>query len=414
MKLKYSLAAAVVLVALIVVALVIFREPAAEQMDASFPDISKDQITKIWIRNPVVQEGSEGDQNAEPVFEEVTLERTGKGEQATWKLTSPVQYPAYASYVDTMLTRLTELELGDMAVESKANWAALEVDEAKAVHVKVFTGNSQAAEFFLGIYKAGNTMVRLPGDDRVFKMQGSIRYVFGKRTMDWRDKTVLDQKAEHVTAITYRNAERTLSFTREGTDWAQVLAEGEEPMENFDPKKVGSLIGAAVRLRTADFADGVDLAEAGLAPPPAEIEFTVSTPGEPEDPEKAAADGSTEPSEVPEVTVETFRIILGKAKDDKHTYLMVEGNDQVFLVTTNVIERLDPGADKFVTAPKPEGEAVPAGPPMGMGGMGGMPISPPGQAGGGQGIPPEVMKQVQAEIQKQKMMKKLQEKLGKQ
>lgn len=412
MKLKYSLIALVVLAVLVVAALVVFREPPAEQMKASFPDITKDSVTKIWIRNPVVEEGDEG----ETLVEEVTLEREGEGEDATWKVTEPVPYAAYRSYVDTLLTRLEEMELADVAVESKDNWATLEVNDEKAVHVKVWAGTAELAEFWVGAYKTGNTMVRMPGDERVFKVQGSIRYVFGKRLRDWREKTILDEEAGNVTKLVYRNEHGTLAFEKTGSDWAQVLAEGETAIADFDPKKVQSFASTPVKLRAADFDDAAKPADVGLAPPVAEVEFTVTTPGEPEvkSPEdvKAEQDAGADPMDAPEPTVETFRIVIGDATaDGEQTYLMVDGNPQVFLVTKHIIDRLVPDAESFSTPPRPEGEAAPQ--PMMPGGPGAAIQPPAGGPGSGGGIPPEVMKQVQAEIKKQKMMKKLQEKMAK-
>ncbi len=415
MKLKYSLIALGVLAALVVVALVVFREPPAQKLDASFPEIAKGDVTKVWIRGPVTPEnGARIDDAEPPVFEELTLEREGEGDEATWKVTSPVTYPAYKAYVDTMLTRIEEMEILDVAVESKANWEPLEVDEAKAIHIKIFGGTNQLADFYVGAYKSGNTMVRLEGDERVFKVAGSIRYVFGKRLRDWREKTILDQKAENVTRIAYESTDGRLTFEKKDGEWTQVLAEGETPLANFDPKKVASLVGTPARLRAADFDDDAVLAEAGLAPHVAKVEITVTTPGEPEvkGPEdvKAENDAGLDPMDAPEPTVETFTILVGKDTGDQQTFVMLEGNPQVFVVTRNVTERLVPAADKLTTLPKPDAPD-PAAPMAGPG----VAIQPPGAiTDGSGGIPPEVMKQVQAEIQKQKMMKKLTEKLSKQ
>lgn len=417
MKLKYSLIALVVLAVLVVAALIVFREPPTEQMKASFPEITKDSVTKIWIRNPVKDDG----EDSETVFEEVTLVRQGEGEDATWKMTEPVDYPAYTSYVDTLTTRLSEMELADVAVEKKQNWSTLDVDDEKAVHVKVWSGENLLAEFWVGAYKTGHTMLRLPDDERVFKVQGSIRYVFAKRVRDWREKTVLDQDPKNVTRIAYQSDDSPLVFEKTGEEWAQVLAEGEEPIEHFDPKKVQSFVSTPAKLRTADFADGVEPADVGLDSPRAVVEFTVTEKGEPEvkdaeDVKAEQAEGE-DPMDAPETTTETFRVLVGDETDDgDQTHIMVEGNPQIFLVTQHVVDRLMPEPLKFATPPRPEGETpAPMGAGPGMGAGPPMAMQPPaGGPGGGGSIPPEVMKQVQAEIKKQKMMKKLQEKMAKQ
>jgi hypothetical protein len=402
MNWRNSLIALAVLAVLIVVLLIVFREPPPEEMKARFPEIKKDSVTKIWLRNPVPLTEEEKAEGKAVTFEEATLERVGEGEEATWKLTSPVEYPAYKSYVDSLLTRLEEIKLVDVAVESKANWAPLEVDPEQAVQVKIWAGKAELADFFVGAYKTGNTMLRLVDDERVFKVQGSIRYVFGKRTRDWRDKTVLDYESDHVTRITYRTTDGELTFEKQDKDWAEAPTTAGS-IENFDPKKVRSFVSSIAKLRTADFADDVKPEDVGLSPPRGEILVTLSIPAE--EPEvkdagdvKAEQDAGEDPME-PTYTIENVRILVGDDKDDSQTYLMVEGNPQIFLITSHLKERLLPTADKFATAPRPEGEA-PAMPPP----------PPPTGTQDTSSIPPEVMKQVQDEIRKQQMMKKIMEK----
>lgn len=403
MNWRNSLIALAVLAVLVVVLFIVFREPPPEEFSASFPEIQKDHVTRIWLRSPVALTQEEKDQGKQPTFEETTLERVGEGEEATWRLTSPVTYKAYDSYVDTMLTRLEEIEIADLAVESKKNWEALEVDPGHAVHVKVWAGKAQLAEFFVGAYKTGHTMVRLADDERVYKVPGSVRYVFGKRTRDWRDKNVIDHKSEHLTEVTYRAGEAELAFTKQGEEWEQVLEEGAEGIEHFDPKKVRSFISSLARLRTADFADAVKPEDVGLAPPRAEVLFTVSVPEE--EPEvkdaedvKAEQDAGEDPME-PSYAIEKYRILIGDANDEGQVHLMLEGNPQIFLVTTHIAERLQPEAEKFATPPRPEGEETevpPPTPPMGMTDDG--------------SIPPDVMKAIKQEMLKQKMMKQLMKK----
>ncbi len=404
MNWRNSLIALAVLAVLIVVLFIVFKKEPAPELNASFPEIKKDHVTKIWIKNPIPPTPEE-EPGAKTLFEEITLEREGEGEDASWRLTSPVAYAAYGSYVDTMLTRLEEITIADVAVESKANWEVLEVDPGHAVHVKVWAGKAQLAEFFLGAYKTGHTMMRLADDERVFKVQGSIRYVFGKRTRDWRDKTIVDYNAEHAALVTYLSGESRLAFEKKDA-WAQVLDAGQDPIEHFDPKKVQSFVSTLARLRTADFAEGVKPEDVGLSPPRGEVLLTLHVP--PDEPEvkdaedvKAEQDAGTDPME-PTYAIETVRILLGEAKDDTQTYLMVDGNPQIFLVTSHLAERILPDAEKFATPPRPEGEAPPPAPPMGMG--------PPQGVQGDGSIPPEVMKQLQAEIAKQKMMKQMMKK----
>jgi len=329
--------------------------------------------------------------------------REGEGEAAAWKLTKPVAYPAYGSYVDTLLTRLEEIELLDVAVEDKANWETLEVDEAHAVHVKVWAGEALLVEFYIGAYKSGNTMVRLPGDDRVYKVQGSIRYVFGKASRDWRDKSMIEVDSKTVTRATFKTAGGTFDFQKSGEDWQILAGEGLAAVDGFDPKKVPTFVSSAATIRAADFADGVDPATVGLDPPKGEVTITATIPAPAEakdaDDVKAAQDAGTSPMATASPEVVVHRILVGDAKDDKYIYVMVDDDPQVFLVTKYTAERLSPTADKFAASPKPDpGSGIQAPPP---------PPGGPGMAGDGGSLPPDVMKAVQAEIKKQQLLKKL-------
>jgi len=52
MNWRNSLIALAVLAVLIVVLFIVFKEQPVEKMNASFPEIKKDHVTKIWIKNP--------------------------------------------------------------------------------------------------------------------------------------------------------------------------------------------------------------------------------------------------------------------------------------------------------------------------------------------------------------------------
>ena len=83
---------------------------------------------------------------------------------------------------------------------------------------------------------------------------------------------------------------------------------------------------------------------------------------------------------------------------------MVEGKDQIFVISKYTAERLKPPAEKFSKPKKKETDGAPAAPSA---------VMPPGAGGAfakptdGSQIPPDVMKKLQAEIKRQKMMKAL-------
>jgi hypothetical protein len=102
------------------------------------------------------------------------LERKG----GAWRMTKPVVYAVNATAVDKMVEALGALRTIDVISDNKAKHAALEVDDALGVEVKVFEGSKQLAHFIVGVTRDEMTMVRLPGGDQVYRVKGSLRGTF--------------------------------------------------------------------------------------------------------------------------------------------------------------------------------------------------------------------------------------------
>jgi hypothetical protein len=232
MRGKNLLIAAAVLVVLVLIALFVMREPPPREVTASFPVIKKDEVTKVWIRKPVQDEVSgaaakdkekEKEKGKKVEFEEVVLEKEGAGDEARWLLTKPIRYEAYQSYVDTMLSRLEELEIDALAAESKESYEDLEIDPDQRVQVKVFKGSTQLADFFIGGYRGGATMVRFPEDDKVYRVRGSIRYLFAKPPRDWREKRMLNIENDQVVRLEFHSENGDFAFSKRGSGWTRAV-----------------------------------------------------------------------------------------------------------------------------------------------------------------------------------------------
>jgi len=428
MRGKNLLIAAAVLVVLILIALFVMKEPPPEEVKASFPVIKKDEVTKVWIRKPVADDsGSMVEKKKEKgekvEFEEVILEKEGAGEDAQWFLTKPVRYEAYQSYVDTMLSRLEELQIDALAAESKESYADLEIDPDQRVQVKVFKGSTQLVDFFIGGYRGGATMVRFPEDDKVYRVRGSIRYLFAKPPRDWREKRILNIENDKVVRLEFHNENGDFVFSKVEGKWVD---ESKPPIADYDEKKVSGFVSTVAHLRATDFEDILkpDAAGFGEAAATVTLHFTEETEEKAEETaadapgaegsgaqeeESAAGEGAqpgeTAPAE--EKTAQTKTVLTGGKKDESNYYVMLQGNDQIFLISKYTAERLTPKVENFSTPPKKEEEKKTASPLEGEGFSATPKPVDPGS------LPPDVMKKLQAEIKKQQLLKQLSEKAEK-
>ena len=416
--------ALVVLVILILVAVIIMKEPAPEKITASFPEIKKDNVTKVWIRRPDIEKKKPGKPEEEkkktdekPKFEELALEKEGLGEDAMWMVTSPVRYEAYPSYVDSLLGRLEELEVEEIAAEKKDSYKDLEIDDNNAVEVKIYTGKTEAMRFFIGAYKGGATMVRFPDDEKVYRVRGSIRYIFAKPVKDWREKRIINIENDRVTRLEFSSDNGSFAFSRVEGEWSN---ESETEIEDYDPKKVNGFVSTVAHLRATDFEDSKTPADVGLTEGTGRVTYYYTEKEEEEEEEKeeetaaepaneegeeagseeeaAAGEEGAQPEEKEALS---GTILIGDKKDDSNYYIMVEGKDQIFLISKYTAERLKPPTEKFSKPKKKETDetAATAKAPADAGAF----AKP---ADGGK-IPPDVMKQLQAEIKRQKLMKQL-------
>lgn len=373
------------------------------------PELERDAITEIEIHLPASEDE-----------EAVTVRLTMDGED--WRLAEPVEAVASSTAVSTALDKLTDLEVVGRAASRAEHHERLEVDEAQGIHVIARTGSETALDMWVGAYQTGNTMVRLEGSDEVLMVRGSIKFAFNKRPRDWRDRAILQLTAAEVNEVEFQNENGHWLFRmaaaepEEGADegadegdgegedgdtegegedsepemvWTQVVlepAEGEEatgPVENFEPAKVGTIVSSLARLRASDFGGNDDTAEStGIGAGTVRM---------------VAGEGDD---------AQTITLRVGNEQGEGNRYVMLEGDDTIYVVSRFMAERLFPSMESFQPGDGPEEPpgGMPGGMPHGMpGGMpGGMPpgMGGPGGPGGGQ-IPPEVMRQIQQQLQQQ-------------
>jgi len=365
-----------------------------------FPsEIERDDISTIEITRP----------------EEETV-RLVRGEGG-WRVAAPVDAVADQTSVDSALDKIAELELESVAARNSSHHEELEVDAAHGIHVVARNGDEVLADLWIGASRSGNTAVRVEGEDAVGMVDGSIRFAFSRDLKDWRDRSILDLEADEVREVSWVGPNGTFQFTRPLVAAAPPPppAEGEAPAEptpteptpgdwtitnvsyvptpeategdagvpavapvtqttiaGFQASKVRTMVSTLARLRAADFAAAdVTVAAAGFNDASPRVTLTT-------------ADG--------QVSVLRLGGAVPEATDQ--FYAMHEGDETIFVVSRYHSVRIHPTASEFEASAAPPPSAPPEGgaPELDLEGLGG--------PGGGQ-LPPEIMRQIQQQLQQQ-------------
>ncbi|HEY3353646.1 MAG TPA: DUF4340 domain-containing protein, partial [Polyangia bacterium] len=132
----------------------------------------------------------------------VTLKKTGEA----WALTAPVSYPADQAGVKSALEKLETLGFDGVVTDRAEKHVDYEVTDDKGVRVVARKGGAVLADLILGKVAGGFTMLRLQGKNDVWRGVGSLKYVFGKETKNWRDHEVMTFKKDDVEKVELRTA----------------------------------------------------------------------------------------------------------------------------------------------------------------------------------------------------------------
>jgi hypothetical protein len=402
------LIAALVVIALVVAIYFVTRseETVTSSTDRPSPlaKIDTGTVTKVVIDS---QEGKGDDRHKQHI---VLIRGEAEGDaEPTWSLEEPVKTDANQAAAKTLIEKIGSLEVIDVASEMPSSHEDLEVTDDAGIKVQVYAGSDRVAHFILGKSTAGHSMMRLPDQDIVYRLQGSLRYVFGRRTADWRDKQIFDFDREQISHIELRDENGTFAFARDtskndaewtieaidalapppeeeedeegeadaGPSKAKAAKQPPEPgarvktIENFDQAKVQSIVTTLARLRTSDFSEGGD-----------DLGFD--------------DDGSTR------VTFKVGRgesakayvLLIGTKNIERNVAARRDDRDQIYLLTEHMAKRFKVDVTSFQKREPRPAKAAEAGDALGG------------------DVPPDILKAAQQEMQRQKMLEQLMKQAG--
>jgi hypothetical protein len=289
--------------------------------EVKLPSFTRDQIDELEISAP----------------ERESVKLVKQAEQ--WKLAAPLSAEADETAVKTALDKLSELDITGVAATNDKNHERLEVSAEKGTHVIARGGGKTLLDAYIGRYQSGNTMLRLQDQKAVATVGGSIRFAFNKYVREWRDRSIASVEKDAVAEIVFENANGRFAFVRAGDGWEQAAGKGQKPIKDFDGTKVDSLVGTAAKLSATDFAASdvtADAAGVGEAPV-ARVSLRLSG----------------------DAGVEEVHYRVGN-KAENNVYLVREGDDQIYLVSSWLGGRLTPDAGAFVKQEPAEAPPMPS------------------------------------------------------
>jgi hypothetical protein len=263
----------------------------------------------------------------------VVLVRAGKD---SWRLAKPIAYPADKYATDTLIEKLSKLELGDQVSEQRARHAEYEVDDKAGVHVvamgRVASGASGGGasrktllDFHLGKVIDDFTMLRPAGKDQVYQAVGALRFVFDRELKNWRKRSIIDVKQEDVrklevtagaatTVLTRADVGRAASGASGAAAWRVERVPDDTKIDQLDDATVANLLSTFYSLAAFDFADGIAPDKSGLDKPAGSVTAQLKSGG-------------------------PVTLVIGGHKDDDY-WVQRKGEPQVFVIKKYSVENL--------------------------------------------------------------------------
>lgn len=306
---------------------------AAELPSLTFTDEDTKKIDKI-----VLEKGADEDGGAGTAFE---LTKTGE----EWKLTKPVAYQANQANVKSLLDALKRLKTSEQISSKADQYEKFGVADGKGLHVVLYEGDKVKADLRFGEGGTRGQMARIGDKEGVFSVKGYSSFTFDRDAKGWRDLGILKFDEKEVETIDLTNEHGEYSFAKDGDNWTakykkpKALAAGK--IEDFDSSKVGDLLRAFKNLNAADFGDGKKLAEIGLEPPKGQLTIKLK-------------EGKA-----------THVISVGDKADGTNVWMKLNGNDQVFQISSWAADWITAEPTKF-SSKKDEKDKGAASPPGGM------------------------------------------------
>jgi hypothetical protein len=278
------------------------KEPQPDKkQEKVFTAVDADKVDQITIRS----------EKGEPT---TVLKQNGK-----WQITAPAPAVADEGEISGLTSNLSSLEVQRVVDEQASDYKQYGLDPPRLD--VTFKAGGQDRHLLIGQKTPTGTdlYARLADKPRVFLISSYLDATFNKSTFDLRDKTVLKIDREKVDKVDVATSERTLKFTKSGSDWHMAA-----PVDTrADFSAVEGIIG---RLNTAQMkaitaADGGDLKEYGLDTPAVTVHL---------------GSGSSQAG-----------LVIGKSAGEGVVYAKDVSRPMIFTIESAIADELKKPADDF-------------------------------------------------------------------
>ena len=244
--------------------------------------------------------------------EETILEKQGD----QWVVVTEGGFPAEPRLVNDILDRLPKFYAEQVISTNPDNRSLFQVDSS-GVEVWINQEGEQIGHFIVG--KPGpdflSTYVRAADSDEVIQVSEYLPSLF-KNQKTWREKTIFDLSLDDVLSYEYDSPSRghVLVSRAEGMGW-----ELQEPATGMidNESMISTAMQSFCRLRAADFADTVTVADTGIEADTSWVSATL-------------ADGST------------HKVRFGLPAERNRNYARKDGSEHIVLLPRGAISTMMP------------------------------------------------------------------------
>lgn len=287
------------------------RQVSVGVVKFELPAIDKDKVVAIEITGPKA----------------ASLKKEGGG----WTVADPgkpdQKHPADDQQINSALDAYKETKVHDLVSDKAERQTEFEIDDAKALKVKITSQGAPGVELVLGKpTKSGGAYIRQPKSNAVFTTEGRFFWMVKRDVSAWRKKSIIAAKLDDVAEVVVHPKDSepyVLTKGGEGAGWK--LKEGPKLPDKFryDASAGQGLVQQLVNLRAQDFVDSPGSDESlGLAGPHSFLEAKLN-------------DGK-------QIKVHLGREQEGGENKMRSVVARVEGDPQVYLVppyTANMLQK---------------------------------------------------------------------------
>jgi hypothetical protein len=191
-------------------------------------------------------------------------------EGGAWRLAAPMEAPADAGEVDSVVSSLESLEIQDVVAENPADVTEFGLSSPKTKVSVRLQGASEPAKLLVGdkTPDGGALYAKTAARPRVFTIPGFLETTFGKKAFDLRDRDLLHVKRDAVKTVEVTGPEASYTLVRDDRgEWSFT-----KPVRTRAGRwSVDGLLGTVEGLRfdtvAKEKATPADLKTFGLAAP---------------------------------------------------------------------------------------------------------------------------------------------------